>query len=237
MSYIRDRFDRLNWRDLRRLGNSRLVKTSYFWVLFVPTIARWLEPFAGRHTVIFFGKEFANFSVDLPFSWRMLWWMSLFFVIGQGLYSWWCPAVVKQFSNYGDYRAAHAGPSRLRTLFRDALSTYTHADIMNAADRFREATDTSLLKPDDEARPVKAVRRSLEEWVFQLTTPTGMRQTDKGEHTIASDVFDTVLGFSSFVHRPWLVVSAVFLGTGFVLFVCLAIQTVCAGLPLILGLR
>lgn len=122
-----------DWGNLKWLGNSRLVKTSYLWFVVVPLFAKLLLPFAGEHAVnvpwIHGGKEL-QVTVGLPFSWKMFWFMSVAFLVGRVVYYFACPEVVQKYSTYGEYRADHAGPSRMRRHYHDCFRRIRKAEFV-----------------------------------------------------------------------------------------------------------
>lgn len=92
----------IGWINLRRLGESRMVQTSYIWMVLVPILAHTLEHVLSPVKVNVFGAEHL-FNLTLPFSWYLFYFSALAFACGSLLYRIYCPAIISEFSNFREY--------------------------------------------------------------------------------------------------------------------------------------
>lgn len=92
----------IGWINLRRLGESRMVQTSYIWMVLVPIFARTLEHVKSPVKVNLFGAEHL-INLTLPFSWYLFYFSALAFACGSLLYRIYCPAMISEFSNFREY--------------------------------------------------------------------------------------------------------------------------------------
>ncbi len=97
-----------HWLALRAWGSSRVVKSSYFWLLFVPVAAKAIGPLGDEHTFALFGSEF-QLSLSLPFSWKILYLSGVAFALAHILYLVYCPPLIRLYRNFARYRA-ETGP-------------------------------------------------------------------------------------------------------------------------------
>lgn len=69
--------------------------------------AKVLSPFAGEHdlTVPWLpdGRNVIHLDIGLPFSWKVFYLMSWAFIIGQIVYRFACPEIVRSYGTYGEY--------------------------------------------------------------------------------------------------------------------------------------
>ncbi|MCZ6691817.1 MAG: hypothetical protein O7H41_19700 [Planctomycetota bacterium] len=96
----------LRWSILRAWGRSRLIRTSFAWLLLVPVLARLLLPIAGDHTVSLLGQSW-DIHIGLPFHWVAFYAAAVLFASAQTLYLLSCPEMPDQFENVADFMAKH----------------------------------------------------------------------------------------------------------------------------------
>lgn len=132
-----------HWTTLRRWGRSRLLATSYIWLIFVPLAAKIMEPLAGKHDFHIFGSTF-NLHLALPFSWTWFYAMALFFATAQAIYFIRCPSFIREFESFRDYRAQHAGNQLIAQQFGQLLF-WEPETIPGTANRKRPFTVKTML--------------------------------------------------------------------------------------------
>lgn len=105
MNKLRYNFARLydvSWHDLSVLGQSKLVKSSYIWMILIPVIANLAKHISTEAKLIIFNHEFfINFS--LPFSWKALYFAALSFALGSLVYQMFCPKIIKKYKDYSEF--------------------------------------------------------------------------------------------------------------------------------------
>jgi len=112
------------WRRLRRYGNNKIIKSSYFWVVAVPIVAK-LVP--QLESII--SSENNKIILSLPFSWQMFYFGSIFFALAAWIYSSKCPHLIQTYSRPNDYWETGHG---LRELNGYAKETFEGTDKYDA---------------------------------------------------------------------------------------------------------
>jgi hypothetical protein len=87
------------WSDLRRIGRSRLLRSSYVWLFVVPIAAKALSAASDLASFSLLGQEF-TLALELPFSWKVFYFSAVAFSIASFIYSVWCPSIVRNFEHY-----------------------------------------------------------------------------------------------------------------------------------------
>jgi hypothetical protein len=88
---------------MRSLGDSRLVKSSFIWLLIVPVTARLLSSMDEVVNLTIFGSQI-NLTTSLPFSWQLLFGSACFFTIANIIYSICCPEILREYKNYSEFK-------------------------------------------------------------------------------------------------------------------------------------
>ena len=105
-----------SWTDLRGFGSSRLLKTSYFWMILVPLAAKLLAHMPNELHIPLLEKTL-TIGLGLPFSWKVLFFSSLSFSVANSIYSIWCPRIVKEYRTFADYNADRWSLDRITDYF------------------------------------------------------------------------------------------------------------------------
>jgi len=214
----------LHWGGARYFGNSRLVKTSYFWFLFVPLVARWMAPFAGEQVLTILGTTF-HVTIDLPFSWKLFWVMSVLFGTGQLVYAARCPKIIKRFSNYGEYRAAHVGTSVLAGMME---LMRREADREMMVSFCKQLPPVALSSPDFEKCDIVELEKYAETMGSQLQSDVRSGHEDR-----ANDTFDVTRQASERLRRKSFWCSAVCFVAASALFLWFLFENTCAAIDVI----
>ena len=100
------------WDDLNRLGKSRLLQSSYVWLLLVPMAAKALS--AIENPLILTGiSDGLRIHIALPFSWHVFYFSAVFVSIAGVIYTLFCPKLIRSFGNYAKYRSEGRGQEYL----------------------------------------------------------------------------------------------------------------------------
>jgi hypothetical protein len=86
---------------MKRVATSRLIRSSYFWVLFLPVVVGLLPK----------GKE--EWLQRLPFGWHLWFFAACAFVISLVAYSSWCPRLVRDYNRFDEFQSDGGVSSRL----------------------------------------------------------------------------------------------------------------------------
>jgi len=93
------------WTALSGIGRIRVFRSSYFFFVAIPIAARFLRAIDPNIEIHIFGDIF-HFSLALPFSWKILYFSSLFFVISISIYWLFCPNLIKDFRDFREFQEA-----------------------------------------------------------------------------------------------------------------------------------
>lgn len=90
------------WSSLNRVGRSRVLRSSYFWLFAVPLCAHLLAK-TGSQINIPLWKSTLTITLGLPFSWKMFYFSSVAFAAASFLYSTQCPSLVRDYDRFSDF--------------------------------------------------------------------------------------------------------------------------------------
>lgn len=80
----------------------KAVTSMYIWLGVVPFLANALAKVSDEADLTVFGHRF-HLVLKLPFSWECFFFSALFFSLGTALYVVFCPRVIKEFDDFGQY--------------------------------------------------------------------------------------------------------------------------------------
>lgn len=100
-----------SWSRLARLGQSRVMKSSYFWFLFVPICSKML----GTVNELQFSFLSDPIQLSLPFQWRVFYFSSLCFAAATLLFTWKCPLFIQRFGTWAVFYKESRSGYRLLT--------------------------------------------------------------------------------------------------------------------------
>lgn len=103
----------IRWSALKGFGSSRVLRTSYFWLLFVPIVAKVVVNLDDVLTFTVYGQPI-KITLGLPFSWKMFYFSAVCFSVAGILYSWRCHVLVKRYNSFTEYVQEGRGASHLR---------------------------------------------------------------------------------------------------------------------------
>lgn len=94
----------MKWSSLNKLGQSRLLRSSWIWLVIVPVVSRAM---ASVQSPLDFSRFVPGLRLDLtlPFSWHRFYISALLVAIAGGIYALRCPEIVKRFETYADFEA------------------------------------------------------------------------------------------------------------------------------------
>ena len=109
-----------NWNTIKKYGDNKAVKNAYIWLIIVPIAAKSLNEIPDKITIPFVKHDILLLTT-LPFSWFILYFSALAFFIGYLLYIFFCPKIIKDFSDYGEFELQGHGERELRFEFNSLV--------------------------------------------------------------------------------------------------------------------
>ncbi len=120
---------RLTWTNLGRLGKSKILKTSYLWLLLVPISAKAIAAINHEsHSSILSQAMALDFS--LPFSWKLLYFAAVAIAAADAIYELRCPKIIRQFKDYTSFCASKASDREISCAF---ASWWSQSALRNGA--------------------------------------------------------------------------------------------------------
>jgi len=89
------------WLQISSVGRSKLVKSMSIWMLLTPIAAKLLS--SVDHISLGFFASDVVIPLALPFSWKVFFYCSLCFAVGNLIYALQAPEIIKRFRNYADF--------------------------------------------------------------------------------------------------------------------------------------
>jgi len=92
------------WSKLSRLGNSRILRTSYLWLIAVPIAAKFLSAVEQTITIPLSDSSL-TLTLALPFNWKVLYYGAVSLSIATVVYWWRCPELVRLHRHYAAFQS------------------------------------------------------------------------------------------------------------------------------------
>lgn len=93
----------MSWTTAKYIADSKIVRSSYFWLIVVPITAKLFEKTAPNVTINLFGQPF-KLVLKLPFSWEILFYAALLFSLGNIIYTLRCPPIIRMYKHFSDFK-------------------------------------------------------------------------------------------------------------------------------------
>ncbi len=90
------------WTDLRRVGSQPIARKMYYWVVTIPLVAKVLGQLEPSYSLVVFGTKL-TIVLQLPFSWTMFYFGSVFIALATLLFSLKCPALISRYKNSREF--------------------------------------------------------------------------------------------------------------------------------------
>ena len=97
-------FHFIRWNVLFELGKSRLVRSSYIWLIATPFLAQMLSAMDDPIELAGIGKG-VRISLTLPFSWKAFYFSATAFAISGLVYLFRCPLILRRANSYAEFKS------------------------------------------------------------------------------------------------------------------------------------
>jgi len=141
----------VTWEDIALFGKSYFIRSFSIWFVLTPLFAKILARIEQAADITVLGYSL-RLDLDLPFSWIIFYFCSLFFAIANVIFILRCPHIVKRYSSFCEFRERDNSVGALKELLRSVI--------------VREGT---------RAHP------SVEEFVHEFATPEGQTKQNRDE--------------------------------------------------------
>jgi len=103
----------------------KILCDLYIWLLIVPTVAKIFEEFPASVKIAPFNSSpILDLSLELPFSWVILYAAALMFVIARLLYVFFCPRFLREYASAGEAQIRGLTVQYIASEARDFLRAY-----------------------------------------------------------------------------------------------------------------
>jgi hypothetical protein len=111
--------------------------------VFVPIAAKALSKLDEVEQLNFFGNVIPV-NLQLPFSWEVFYFSSVFFAMGGALFNWWCPAIIKKYANYHEFSSSGESELQIKNWLMHGTGLGTPDDAT-----VREFVEAFCFSPDE----------------------------------------------------------------------------------------
>jgi hypothetical protein len=118
LNYLKSKI--LLWSRLRHFGDNQILRSSYFWIAFVPLVAKILR-YVNSVNIEFY-KQIIKLDLELPFSWQLFFWGALSTSIANIIYAINCPNFIKKFDDYSGFEKSGRSDQQLLNEFAIVFS-------------------------------------------------------------------------------------------------------------------
>lgn len=101
------------WIALTARAKSKVVRTSYFWVIFISFAAVILEPLPSQLTLPILGQQF-TLRLALPFNWIVFYFSAVCAAIATSIVRSSCPDIIFDFENTEEFLSSGRGSTALK---------------------------------------------------------------------------------------------------------------------------
>jgi hypothetical protein len=120
----------VKWSSLRDFGNSKIVKSNYFWIFAIPFLAKNLESLSLLLGV----------NIEITFSIERLFYAALCFALGTFLYQLSCPQVIKDHKSYSDFLSDGKSGQHIADYYRSSnfhfIAPTNYSDIKKSIKKY-----------------------------------------------------------------------------------------------------
>jgi hypothetical protein len=113
------------WLNLSRIGRLRVLRTSYFWLVAVPVVAKWFQH-ANKWPVF---EDVLQLTFTVPFSWRVFYFSSIAFAAATTVYSLRCPWIIRDFKHFAEFEELAKSPQLIQAALLAAAEEEFESDI------------------------------------------------------------------------------------------------------------
>ena len=110
------------WQMLNAISRIRIFQSSYYFFFLVPIAARLIRKIGPELEMNLFGAVF-HVSLGLPFSWKVFYFSSFFFVVAISIYWVSCPQIIKGFRNFREFQEEGRGQETIKNAFLKYLES------------------------------------------------------------------------------------------------------------------
>jgi len=127
----------VKWSSLRDFGNSKIVRSNYFWIFVIPFLAKNLD----KLSII------TGINIEITFSLERLFYAALCFTLGTLLYQLSCPKLIKEHKSYSDFLSDGKAGQHIADYYSlsnfNFLAPTNYSDIKNSIKNYDIDTEKS----------------------------------------------------------------------------------------------
>jgi hypothetical protein len=120
----------VKWSSLRDFGNSKIVKSNYFWIFAIPFLAKNLDKLS----------LILGVNIEMTFSLERLFYAALCFSVGTFFYQLSCPQVIKDHKSYSDFLSDGKSAQHIADYYRSTnfhfIAPTNYSDIKTSIKKY-----------------------------------------------------------------------------------------------------
>ncbi len=116
-----------SWSALTYCGRSRILRSSYVWIIAVPLLAQLLQGVNRDFQLSIFGNP-VLLTLDLPFSWKMFYFGAIATALASLIYSSTCPNIIRDYERYWELSREGKGARQITRALLEAAASHSILD-------------------------------------------------------------------------------------------------------------
>jgi hypothetical protein len=108
----------MKWTTVRSIGETKFAKSSYIYLVLVPIITKIVSTVKSPLNFVIF-EEQISLNFDISISWYVFYTATILIAIGQSIYILFCPKIIKDYSNFGEFDATGMSNEYLYSTYED----------------------------------------------------------------------------------------------------------------------
>lgn len=106
------------WSSFYAISQSRVIRSSYFWFIFVPIAARLLSKFPQDVMVSLPGDDDTlRVHIGLPFTWQLFFFGATLMAIANAIFMVRCPEIIRKYKDFSMFQTEGRSTEQLRDLY------------------------------------------------------------------------------------------------------------------------
>jgi hypothetical protein len=100
------------WSTCKAITGNQRLRGLLSWFFIVPIAAKALSAIESPLRVAIGAREL-ELNLELPFSWQVFFLSTLFIILGNVVFHWRCPGIVREFEDFADFQRSGRPPTHI----------------------------------------------------------------------------------------------------------------------------
>ena len=112
------------------MQNHKVVQSTYIWLFILPIVAKFLSKVESPLSFTI-NDEIVKLDMTLPFAWQIFYFSAVLFTIANVIYFFYCPKIIKENKNLGDFHSQQKNSSHLKNYMNEEQSSKWGEDVID----------------------------------------------------------------------------------------------------------